>query len=109
MNDVCQEIDELFSEINRSTMYYAKKGIRKIVRRIDKCIKYSGVKESEVEIRLYFCKKLEGSGIRFRSTKVTYNMFLSQISKIEKTIAKFHEDIQTEYRRELRKLTETPI
>ena len=109
VNDVCQEIDELFSEINRSTMYYAKKGIRKIVRRIDKCIKYSGVKESEVEIRLYFCKKLEGSGIRFRSTKVTYNMFLSQISKIEKMIAKFHEDIQTEYRRELRKLTETPI
>ena len=107
VNDVCQEIDELFSEINRTTMYYAKKGIRKIVRRIDKCIKYSGVKESEVEIRLYFCRKLEDSGIRFRSTKVTYNMFLSQLSKIEKVITKFHDDIQSEYRRELRKLSES--
>ena len=27
VNDVCQEIDELFSEINRTTMYYAKKGL----------------------------------------------------------------------------------
>ncbi len=106
INEVCQEIDEMFREINRSTMYFAKKGIRKIVRRIDKCIKYSGIKETEVEIRLYFCKQLDDSGIRYRSTKVTFNMFNSQISKIEKAMAKFHDDIQSEYRRELRRLTE---
>lgn len=106
INEVCQEIDELFRDINRSTMYFAKKGIRKIIRRIEKCVKYSGLKETEVEIRLYFLKQLDDSGIRYRSTKVTYNMFMSQISKIEKAIAKFHEEIQSEYRREIRNLTE---
>src|SRR4051794_26804423 len=42
-----KEIDELFSEINLSHLYYAKKSLRKIVRIINKYARYSGIKQTE--------------------------------------------------------------
>jgi hypothetical protein len=52
------EIDLQFSEINTSQLYFAKKNIRKILRTINKYIRYSGLKLTEVELRIYFCSKL---------------------------------------------------
>ncbi len=93
--------------INKSSIYYAKKGLRKVIRKMDKFARYSGVKETELEIRIWFCKRLKKSGIRYRQTKVTHNMFLSQLKKIEKAMSKLHPDIQYEYRRELPELQQT--
>ena len=105
---VCDEVDEMFASINKSTMYFARKGIRKVIRRMEKFIRYSGHKETELEIRIHFCKRLKKSGIRYEKTRVTYNMFQSQLKKIEKAMSKLHEDIQNEYRRELPELKNVP-
>ncbi len=56
-------IDELFTEVNKSNTYLAKKTIRKILRAANKYIKFSGSKQTEVEILIHFCKKLKKSGI----------------------------------------------
>src|ERR1043165_1074498 len=55
INNVKKEIDEQFIEINRSSIYYAKKSLRKILRIINKYIKHTGSKEAEVEVRLHYC------------------------------------------------------
>src|SRR4051812_13770500 len=62
IRSIKQEIDGQFEGINRSQLYFAKKSLRKIVRTINKYSRYSNVKETEIELRLYFCKTLESSG-----------------------------------------------
>ncbi|MBT8395215.1 MAG: hypothetical protein KJN66_10245, partial [Bacteroidia bacterium] len=58
IESVKMEIDEQFELINTSSYFYIKKSVRKILRNIKKYIRYSLKKETEVELLLYFCKKL---------------------------------------------------
>jgi hypothetical protein len=99
-----QEIDEQFSEINTSHLYYAKKSLRKIVRMINKYCRYSGEKTTEVELHLYFSITLKESGIPIRQNKVISNLYDSEIKKIKTALATLHEDLQYDYKRDLEKL-----
>ena len=47
-------IDEQLEQINRSSVYLIKKSLRKVERYLNKWIRYSGLKSTEVELRLYF-------------------------------------------------------
>ncbi|MDG1873202.1 MAG: hypothetical protein P8J27_04785 [Mariniblastus sp.] len=104
VNSVCQEMDALFKTINSTSLYLAKKTIRKIVRWLEKRIKYSGINETEIALRLHFCNRLNSSGIRLDRSKVIFNMFQSQLKKVDKTVHKFHPDIQAEYQSEIEQL-----
>lgn len=98
------EIDELFAEINLSHLYFAKKTLRKIVRVINKYCRYSGIKTTEVELRLYFCTKLKTSGIPIRQNAVISNLYDGQLKKISTLLDSVHEDLQYDYRKELDEL-----
>jgi hypothetical protein len=102
------EIDEQFGEINLSHLYFAKKSLRKIVRIINKYARYSGIKTTEVELRLYFCARLKGSGIPIRQNAVISNLYDSQLKKIDTLLSSLHEDLQYDYRKELSGLVEEP-
>lgn len=99
-----EEIDDSFSEINRSHLYFAKKSLRKIVRIINKYCRYSNVTETELELRLYFCTTLKNSGIPINQNPVIKNLYNTQIKKSEQLIESLHEDLQYEFRREFKKL-----
>jgi len=96
INQVKEGLDESFEELNPN-LYYAKKGLRKILRNLKKQIKYSGQKETEVELLIYFCKKVKASPIRLSSSTVLKNLYDGQIRIIEKAISKLHEDLQYDY------------
>ena len=91
----------LFAEINQSHLYFAKKSLRKIIRIINKYCRYSGSKQTEVELRLYFCQSLNDSGIPVYHNTVINNLYQSQLKKIEAVIETMHEDLQYDYRKEL--------
>jgi hypothetical protein len=99
-----KEIDDLFDEINLSHLYFAKKSLRKIVRLINKYCRYSSLRQTEVELRLYFCKVLNDSGIPVQKNAVINNLFQSQVKKIKTVFVTLHEDLQFDYRRELEEL-----
>jgi len=101
VESVKKEISELFEEINQSQLYFAKKSLRKIVRVINKYCRYSGSRQTEVELRLYFCQALNESGIPVYHNTVINNLYQSQLKKIETVIASLHEDLQYDYRKEL--------
>lgn len=109
VQSVKTEIDEQFAEINVSHLYFAKKSLRKIVRIINKYSRYSNVKTTEVELRLYFCTKLKTSGIPIRQNAVISNLYDSQLKKINTLLAALHEDLQYDYRKELDLLAEEPF
>ena len=104
INGIKEEMDILFSEINKSTNYLAKKSLRKILRLTNKFIKYSGSKQTEIELKIYFCTKLKTSRIPINTSVVLSNLYNREIEKIKNAIAKLHEDLQYDYKQELEKL-----
>ncbi len=104
IKSIKEEIAEQFSQINTSHLYFAKKSLRKIVRIITKYSRYSDHKETEIELRLYFCSLLKDSGIPIKQNTVISNLYESQLKKISGIIDTLHEDLQYEYVKELKKL-----
>ena len=98
------EIDEQFTEINTKTYYFIKKSVRKILRNIKKYIRYSGKKQTEVELLLYFCRKLKIMTPSMHRSTVLVNIYDGQIRMIRKAMAKLHEDLQIDYEEELQSL-----
>lgn len=98
------EIDELFTEINTSHIYFAKKSLRKILRIVGKHNKYSGVKQTEVEVLLHFCQRLKASGLAKEKNAVIHKLYLTQVKKVEKLAAALHEDLQYDYLKQLENL-----
>lgn len=91
------EIDELFTEINTSHVYFAKKSLRKILRVAGKHTKYSGNKQTEVEVLLHFCTQLKASGLAKEKNAVIHKLYLIQLKKVQKLTAALHEDLQYDY------------
>lgn len=104
INTIKNDIDLQFSEINMNNLYYAKKSIRKIVRTINKYIRYSGQKRTEVEIRIYFCRKLKESGIRIHSSTTLSNLYNAQMLRINKAVSMLHEDLQYDYQQLIKQI-----
>jgi len=103
-NSIRAEIDVQFSEMNSSNMHLAKKSIRKILRMVNKFSRYSGNKQTEAELRIYFCQALKSSGIPFTKSAVMVNMYENQLKKIRLLLEGMHEDIQYDYRESLEAL-----
>jgi predicted CopG family antitoxin len=99
-----EEVDAQFEDMNKSNLYLAKKTIRKVLRTINKYIRYSGSKQTEAELRIYYCIKLKESGIRIENSQVLKNLYDNQRKKIEAALSKIHEDLQLDYKRELEEL-----
>ena len=94
-------IRDEFDAINRSSLYFVKKSLRKILRTINKYIRYTGSAETEVKLLLFFCNTLKDSGIPIKRNAVIQNIYDNQLKKIAKAIASMHEDLQYEYLKEL--------
>lgn len=90
-------MDNEFKNINTNTYYYIKKSIRKILREIKKHIRFSQNKETEVELLLYFCKKLMAMKPTIKRDKVLFNIYKRQIEFVKKKILLLHEDLQYDF------------
>ena len=93
-----------FEEINTSNMFYVRKSVRKILKITNKYIRYSGHKQTEVELLLFFCQTLNASGIKFKRVTSLNNLYQNQVMKVKKAVATLHEDLQFDYQKEIEKL-----
>lgn len=105
VENIKAEVEEQFQEMNTSNLYFVKKSLRKILRTLNKYIRYTGSAETEVKLLLFFCSTLKDSGIPVERNPVIKNMYLAQLKKTAKSIAGMHEDLQYEYARELDQLS----
>ncbi len=103
LGTVKAEMDQLFTEINSSHLYFAKKTLRKILRITGKHIRYTGSRQAEAELLIYFCRKMKASGIAFENSTVLNNLYQAQLKKINAAVAGFHEDLQYDYLKEIKK------
>lgn len=101
---VKEEIDNGFTEVNSTNVYFAKKTLRKVLRIANKRIKYAGSKTAEVELLLHYCTKFKGIPIKWNKSQVLINIYNSQLKKINAAIATMHEDLQYDYLKDARRL-----
>lgn len=104
ISSIKYEIDDMIEEINTSHLYYAKKGLQKINRNLNKYIRYSGNKQTEVEVLLHFARSIKDSGIAIHRSSVISNMYDRLLAKTKKALSSLHEDIQADYEYELEQL-----
>jgi N-glycosylase/DNA lyase len=97
-------MDEEFWAINRNTSYLTKKSLRKILRGVNKYVKYSGIKQTEIDLRIYFCAKVKAARIAIDTSVVLSNLYNREIEKIKTILSKLHEDLQYDYKQELERL-----
>ncbi len=101
ISDIQEEIDLMFLEINTKTFYYIKKGVRKILKRIKTYIRYSKKKETEIELILYFCKKLKNFRPSIQKSVILKNLYQRELSSVQKKIKLLHDDLQYDYQLEI--------
>lgn len=101
---VKETIDELFTTLPPRNLYLIKKTLRKILRFVNKQIKYSGIKETEVELRIYFCTKVKEAKIPLTTGTVLFNLYQQQLNKIHAALNKLPEDLQADYQQGVERL-----
>jgi hypothetical protein len=104
IQSVKQEMDIQFSDINKSNVYFVKKSLRKILRTVNKHIRYSGLATVEIELLIYFCFGMKLTGVDIDNNPVLFNIYLNQLKKINKAMATLHEDLQYDYRKGIENL-----
>ena len=104
MKNVKEEIDQHFTQINTSNLYYIKKSLRKILRSANKYIRYSGSKAAEAEILMHYLTSFKGLKIPFHKSTALTNLYAAQLKKISMALDTMHEDLQYDYRKELKRL-----
>lgn len=103
---VKEEMDMGFREMTGDKLYHAKKRLRKILRLTNKYIHYTCSKQAEAELLIYFCRKMKLSGILSYYSVQINNLYEQQLKKIARVIAGEHEDLQYDYRQQLKELEE---
>lgn len=105
VNQVKQEMAQSFSEIDRTAnLYYTKKSLRKILRQVIKYCRYLDEKALAADLHIYFCRQLLESGIPFRKSQLLINLYDQELKRITAFIGSLHEDLQSDYSRELESL-----
>ncbi|HVW16126.1 MAG TPA: hypothetical protein VHB54_20010 [Mucilaginibacter sp.] len=96
IDSVIAESGFMFSQLP-SNNYQMAKSMRKILRLLNKYVKFMGSKEAEIEFLLSFCRNY----IQYADSRGSYKpmrlIFTRQLEKIAKAIAKLHEDLQFDY------------
>lgn len=98
INAVKTIIDEQFAEINTTNIYYIKKSLRKILRGVNKFIKYSSNKQTEADLLIYYCQNFKALELPIEGHIALHNLYYRQIQKIKKALSTLHEDIQYDYK-----------
>lgn len=95
-------ITEMMKEVNTTTVFWAKKTIRKIVRNMNRYIGFSKNSITEIEVRIHFCEEMKKLRLPIHQSKVLINIYEAQIKKIHSALGKIHEDLQRDYEEKIR-------
>ncbi len=96
-----------FEEVNTKTVFYAKKGLRKMLRIAAKFSKYSSEKTTTVDLGIYLGSLLIILPSHLKASPLIKNMYSSNLKKINTTLQNLHEDIQFDYNQQIKNLPES--
>ena len=98
-------IEEGFEDLPKTNLYLTKKSLRKTLRITNKFIKYTGSKQAEAELLIYYCTLLKRSSVPVHKSNALGNMYQQQIKKIHAALSTLHEDLQHDYAKQLSEIS----
>lgn len=98
---VKNEVDEGFSQLNTSSVFLAKKTLRKTLRICKKYIRYTGSEIAEAEILMHYLTHFKQMKLPWQKTKMLKNIYDTQLKKLSTSIESMHEDLQYDYKKQL--------
>jgi hypothetical protein len=99
VENVKQEIEQQFMEINKSNIYFIKKSVRKILRSINKYIRFALSKQIEAELLIHFCNCLINFSIPLKKSRQLMNLYENQLKKIDAALSTLHPDLQYDFKK----------
>ncbi|HET7118382.1 MAG TPA: hypothetical protein VFI29_17935 [Hanamia sp.] len=103
VENIKQEIENLFRQINKTNIYYIKKSVRKILKEVNKQIRFSLSKQVEAELLIHFCNCIHSFSIPIKQSQQLFNLYDTQLKKIENALSELHADLQYDLKRQLLK------
>ena len=104
LQNIKNEMNDAFWYLPRNNWYFYKKGLRKILRDIQKHSRHIGTKEAQADMLLHFCQNMKNSGVSFQQHTAINNIYIAQIKKLNTLVDEVHEDLQHDYRKKLNEL-----
>ena len=104
MQSVKEQLDKAFETLNINSIYIAKKNIRKIIRLVNRYIKYSEHKSTEIALLIHVCKKIKDSGLTIEKSQALINIYDALLKRINNAINTLHEDLQYDFGKEIAEL-----
>ncbi len=101
VQEVKREIEEQFVQMNTSNVYFVKKSVRKILRNINKQIRFSMSRQVEAELLIEFCNCIKRHSVPIKKSRQLYKLYENQLKKIDKTLCSLHPDLQYDLKRQL--------
>jgi len=101
IKEVKREIEEQFLQMNKSNVYLIKKSVRKILRNINKQIRFSMSRQVEAELLIEFCNCINKHSVPIKKSRQLYNIYQNQLKKIDKTLCSLHPDLQYDLKRQI--------
>lgn len=101
IENIKNETDQQFDEMNKSNIYFIKKTVRKILRNINKHIRFALSKEVEAELLIHFCNCILSYHIPIKKSRQLMNLYEAQLKKIEIVLSAIHPDLQYDLRKKL--------
>lgn len=93
-----------FEEVNVKSVYLTKKSLRKIIRTAARFLKYTGNKESHVQIYLFLIHEILKLKLNLIKSLALQKIYTSLKNKLRNLIDELHEDLQFDYLSHFRKL-----
>ncbi|MFS8083691.1 MAG: hypothetical protein ACMG51_09580 [Ginsengibacter sp.] len=100
IENIKKNTDILFEEINFSNVHFIKKSVRKILRMINKNIRFALSKQVEAELLLHFCNCFVTFSIPTRKSRQLLNIYEGQVKKFNQALSALHEDMQYDLKRQ---------
>jgi single-stranded DNA-specific DHH superfamily exonuclease len=101
IDGVKEEMNDQFNGINKSNIYFIKKSVRKILRLVNKHIRFSLSKQTEAELLIHFCNCIITYSIPIKKSRQLMNLYENQLRKIDESLGSLHPDLQYDLRRQM--------
>jgi DNA repair ATPase RecN len=99
--NIKEETELLFEQINTSNIFYIKKSVRKILRFVNKNIRFTLSKQVEAELLIHFCTCISKYSIPLKKSRQLMNLYDTQLKKIEVALSTLHPDLQYDLKKQL--------
>ncbi len=105
IDELKSEFRQQFSELSAQTnLFYVKKGLRRLLRLLNRYIKYIDDKSLAIDLLMFFCRSLDEYQIPVKKSQQLRNLYDQQLKKINVLITGLHEDVRQDYYEELKEL-----